>query len=215
MSGGVLALWLGGAYLLGSISFAAWITRMKSGVDLRSIGSGNLGATNAGRVLGRGWGLFIYALDCIKGLVPVGAARWAGDESVLESFTLPVSVLVGAAAVIGHCFPVWNRFQGGKGAATTSGVLLTLCPGVAAVGLTVFVLAVAVTRMISVGSILAGLSLPIAWISIERRHALDGRGAAVLTFLLLLMTLLLALHRKNMERIVRGEEPRVGGGKQA
>lgn len=212
LSNTTLAFWLVGSYLLGSVSFARLITRIKSGVDLRTVGSGNLGATNAGRVLGRRWGLFIYALDCAKGLGPVFAARSVGDESVTDAFVLPLSILVGAATIVGHCLPVMEGFRGGKGVATTSGVLAGLCPGVFGIAMLVFGLALATTRMISVGSMLGGLALPIAWLALERRHALEGRGAAVLTLLLLMMTLILVMHRKNMERIVRGEEPKLGRG---
>lgn len=215
MDGTAWTLWLGGSYLLGSISFAALITRWRAGTDLRTVGSGNLGATNAARVLGWRWGLLIYALDALKGIVPVAAAQGAGDPALGASVTLPLSLVAGLAAILGHCFPIWARFKGGKGVATTSGVLAMLCPMVFGAALLVFAAAVLITRRISVGSILAATSLPIAWMFQEQRNALNGRGIAMLTLLFGVMVLLLVMHRGNMLRIVRGEEPKIGGSRKS
>lgn len=203
-------LWIFGSYALGSVSFAELIVRAKSGRSLRDVGSGNLGATNAGRVLGRGWGLSIYALDFAKGFAPAFFLEQAGTALIEGEAWMPLSIPVAVAALLGHCFPIWHGFKGGKGAATGSGAVAAIAPSVFGIAMAIFVLAVLVSRMISVGSMLAGLSLPVTWLVLERRHAIDGDGGARLGFLLILMALILCMHRKNVERIVRGEEPRVG-----
>ncbi len=203
-------LWILGSYALGSVSFAHLIVRAKTGQNLRAVGSGNLGATNAGRILGRNWALFIYVLDFAKGFAPAFVLEQAGTALFEGEAWMPLSVPVAVAALLGHCFPIWHGFRGGKGAATGSGTVAAIAPLVFGCAMAIFALAVLVSRMISVGSMLAGLSLPVTWLILERRHAIDGDGGARLAFLLVLMALILCMHRKNVERIVRGEEPRLG-----
>jgi glycerol-3-phosphate acyltransferase PlsY len=202
--------WILASYALGSVSFAQLFVRALSGQNLRDVGSGNLGATNAGRVLGRKYAVLIYLLDFAKGFGPAFFLEQAKTPCLENTPWLPLSIPVALAALLGHCFPIWHGFKGGKGAATGSGAVAALAPMVFVCAMSVFVVAVLLSRMISVGSMLAGLSLPIAWLVLERRHAIDGDGGARLGFLLVLMALVLCMHRKNVERIVRGEEPRIG-----
>jgi glycerol-3-phosphate acyltransferase PlsY len=199
------------AYLLGSISFAWLFAKKLEGVDLRTFGSGNLGATNAGRLLGRRFAILIYLLDFAKGFVPVFLLRvTAGDP--LAPGGIPVSLLAGLASFLGHCFPVWHEFRGGKGVATASGVIFGLTPLTACCVIGVFVLVVGLFRIISLGSIAAAIALPVA-------HLLIGEGGspAAIRWTRILYTamalLVVARHHRNVGRLMRGEEPRIGARK--
>ncbi len=196
------------AYLLGSISFAYLIVRARKGIDLRTVGSGNLGATNAGRVLGRNWALVVYALDLLKGLVPVLVAIHLLDDPSLGP--VPAALVFGAAAFVGHCFPIWHGLRGGKGVATASGVILGLSPATFGIGILVFLAAVLPTRRISVGSMLAALSLPVTFWLVGGEAAQSGRGRVVLGFFAALGVTVIVLHRKNIARLLAGTEPRFG-----
>jgi acyl phosphate:glycerol-3-phosphate acyltransferase len=184
-----------GAYLLGSINFAL-LAAKKKGVDLREQGSGNPGATNAGRVLGKKIGRAVLALDAAKGALPAAAARASfGAED-------PWTAATGFAAVLGHCYPLWHRFDGGKGAATAAGVLLVLAPpaGVAA-GATYAIVKKASGRA-SAGSIagaLVGAGTAAAVYGAHSPRAWMASG---------LLVLILLRHKENLGRLARGEEPR-------
>ncbi|MCX7799986.1 MAG: glycerol-3-phosphate 1-O-acyltransferase PlsY [Fimbriimonadales bacterium] len=180
------------AFLLGSLPFGAWVARLK-GVDITKVGSGNIGATNVHRVLGLGPGLAVLALDILKGLVP--AAYGATQEGVALGLAL------GVCAMAGHCFSPFLRFRGGKGIATGLGLLLGADPVVALVALGVFVAAVATSRMISVGSILASLSLCATGLVL-------GRPTSVLVLYLAMGLFAVHRHRANLARIRAGTEPR-------
>jgi glycerol-3-phosphate acyltransferase PlsY len=151
------------AYLLGSIPFGVLVAKAK-GVDIRSAGSGNIGATNAMRVLGKPAGILVLLLDALKGYaavawLPVMLSRWLGECRRL----IPVlPVIAGIGAVLGHNYTCWLKFKGGKGIATSAGVYLALAPWAVLIALVVFLLAVAVTRYVSVGSIAAAIALPAA-----------------------------------------------------
>lgn len=180
------------AYLVGSISFGL-IVAQRHGIDLRNIGSGNTGATNVGRALGKRIGLVILVLDLLKGLVPVALAR-----SMLD-LSWPWITAVGLAAVIGHVFPIWHGFRGGKGAATSAGVLLAALPPIGALTLLTFVVMKKWSRLASVGSLSA------ATVGAASTVAIDGRQwpmllAAGLWFLVVIR------HWGNILRLLRGEE---------
>lgn len=186
--GPVLAL---AAYLLGSISFAL-IAAARAGVDLRIEGSGNPGATNVGRVLGKRTGRVVLVLDLAKGALPAGVA-WA--LGVGGSW----SAVVGVAAVAGHCFPIWHGFRGGKGAATAAGVMLVLAPlgGVAAV--LTYVIAKRLSKRASVGSLLgASLGALVASFTVEA-----PRIAMAWT----IVVLVCVRHADNLARLANGTEP--------
>ncbi|MGD8316493.1 MAG: glycerol-3-phosphate 1-O-acyltransferase PlsY [Myxococcales bacterium] len=181
------------AYLVGSISFGL-IEASRRGVDLRAIGSGNVGATNAARALGRAAGRKVLALDLLKGLVPVALARWVFDLS------WPWVTAVGVAAVVGHCFPVWHGFRGGKGAATAGGVLLGALPPIGAATLLAWAVAKKVSRRASVASLCAatlgaGLALSRYGTQWPARLAVG------------LWVLIVVRHASNIGRLLRGEEP--------
>ncbi len=180
------------SYLLGSISFGLIFAKHR-GVDLRSIGSGNIGATNVGRALGKRTGQMVLLLDMLKGFVPVALAQW-----VLE-LGWPWITAIGLAAAIGHVFPIWYGFQGGKGAATSGGVLLAALPPIGAATLLTFVLVKKWTRLASVGSLSA------ATLGAVLTLAIDGRQWPVL-LATGLWFLVVVRHWENIIRLLGGEE---------
>lgn len=180
------------AFLLGSLPFGAWVAKLK-GVDITKVGSGNIGATNVHRVLGLGPGLIVLALDVLKGLAPAAYGSSQGGVSL--------GLTLGLCAMAGHCFSPFLRFRGGKGIATGLGLLLGADPTVAVVALGVFVVAVALSRMISVGSILASLSLGASGLML-------GRPSSVVLVYLAMGLFAVYRHRGNIARILRGTEPR-------
>jgi glycerol-3-phosphate acyltransferase PlsY len=180
------------SYLIGSIPHSYLAGRMR-GIDLRQHGSGNLGATNAFRVLGARWAAPVMLLDVAKGFVPTYFfPRIAGDG-------VSWALVFGVAAILGHVFPVYMRFRGGKGMATGAGVFLALAPAAVAIGLLVWSLVVAATRIVSIGSIAAALALPalVWWIY--------GSGL-VFAVAIALAGFVLVTHRANIHRLLRGEE---------
>ncbi|MCA9531712.1 MAG: glycerol-3-phosphate 1-O-acyltransferase PlsY [Myxococcales bacterium] len=193
MAGASLAL---AAYLLGSVSFGLLLAKRR-GVDLRAVGSGNIGATNVRRALGAEAGRAVMVLDALKGLVPTLAARVAlgpGD---------PWVAVAGVCAVLGHCYPLWHGGRGGKGAATTGGVLLAACPPAGVVMLATYLALKKLTGRASVGS-LAGAALGALVTAL-------ALGEAPRTWMALaLFALIVVRHRANLGRLVRGEEPRSG-----
>jgi glycerol-3-phosphate acyltransferase PlsY len=183
------------AYLMGSIPFAQLLSRRR-GVDLRRVGSGNVGATNVLRTLGVRPAVLAMMLDAVKGTVAVLIA-----QRLTNGVAAPVAA--GLASMIGHVYPVWLRFRGGKGVATAAGAFAVLTPVAAAVAVGVFLLTVAVTRFISVGSMLAALTLA-EWAIASDAPTIVAIGAAIGA------ALVLVGHRANMLRLVAGTERRVG-----
>jgi glycerol-3-phosphate acyltransferase PlsY len=195
-----LALGLLVGYGLGSIPFGLLLTRWSGAGDIRRIGSGNIGATNVLRTGRKSLALATLLLDLAKGGLPAALGHaWFGPD---------VAVLAGGGAILGHCFPVWLGFRGGKGVATAAGVVLGLTPLVFLVILAAFVAVVAATRLVSLGSLVAaGLSPVAAW--------LLGHPQAAELYLLV-AGLVVFKHRGNIGRLLRGEESRVSfGGKPA
>lgn len=185
-----------GGYLLGSIPWGLLLTRAARGVDVRREGSGNIGATNVARVAGMRVGLLVLALDAGKGAAAVGLAQTLAPASA----TLPA--LAGLFAFAGHVAPVWLGFRGGKGVATALGVLTVLVPAAALAGVVVYLATLALTRMSSLGSLLAGpAALAAAGIRPGTRLAV---GLTLVLYLGMLWT-----HRGNIRRLVRRVERRL------
>ncbi len=208
----VFAVAVVAAYLLGSVPFAFLIAR-SAGKDLRTIGSGNIGATNLARAVGRKWGYFCFALDVLKGLVPVaivGALRDVSDNPLLLSLWL----LVGIAAILGHVFPVYLRFKGGKGVATSFGVALGLWPYFtvcALVALMVWIAVVLTWRYVSLASISAAVVFPIALV-VGILTLPDWRSASLWPLVvaaIVIPILVIVRHRENIRRLVAGTENKV------
>jgi len=182
------------AYLAGSIPFGALLGRLK-GIDLRQVGSGNIGATNVARAMGKGWAVAVLAADACKGFVPV----WLGRHFNLSA---TVIALAGAAAIIGHMFTLFLRGRGGKGVATSLGVALALSPIAALVGFVAYAVVFAATRLSSLGSLLGVWTFALLFALREQPPrplmALALGGAVLVTL----------RHRENIARLVRGEEKR-------
>ena len=195
----LLAVW---AYLLGSIPNAYWIARIK-GVDIRRVGSGNVGATNVFRAVGKSLGVLTFALDALKGFVPVfffprlcAPVGWGADA---------LAVLFTVLAVAGHNWPVWLRFRGGKGVATSVGALIGLAPAAVGVGVLVWAAVFAASRIVSLASLVAALAVPLfQW------WRADWRPGLLPVALTAIGALIILRHRANLCRLLSGTEPRLG-----
>jgi glycerol-3-phosphate acyltransferase PlsY len=191
------------AYLLGSIPTAYWVGRVFHGLDLRQEGSGNLGATNAFRVLGWRSALPVFVVDIAKGWLPVRVfpGLLAGAEQGMDP--LVWAILFGALAILGHVFSVWVGFRGGKGVATSAGVFLALAPWPLLACFGVWILAMVISRTVSLASILAAASLPLAMVILPHASGSYGLG-----FTLLLSAFVIWAHRDNIRRLRAGTERR-------
>ena len=192
------------AYLSGSLPWGLWVGRFARGVDVRTLGSGNLGATNVYRSLGPALGILTLILDIAKGALPVWLLPHAAFAAAFPGGPEWCRLAVGLAAVAGHVWTFLAGFKGGKGVATTVGVLLALAPAAFGIFALVFVLVVAVTRYISLGSMLGAAAFAVAL------AFLVPGGLRSPTFLLGLLLALLVVfrHRDNFRRLLRGEERR-------
>jgi len=206
------------AYLIGAIPFAQIIARAH-GKDLRTIGSGNIGATNLARACGRRWGYACFALDVLKGLVPTAAARVAAGRLLEDVTTVGPSFLalwlaVGVAAILGHVFPIYLKFKGGKGVSTSFGVGLGLWPYFtigALVALLVWLLCAAIWRYVSLASICAAVSFPVTLavaIAIRKDWLLANLWPLLIAATAIPLLVIL-LHRKNIQRLLAGTESKI------
>lgn len=185
------------AYLLGSIPTGLLLSRALAGVDPRQKGSRNIGATNVMRTVGKALGAVTLIGDVLKGLIPVLLALWLGREQAWVA-------AVALAAFLGHCFPIYLRFKGGKGVATAVGIFLPVAPLAVLMAFVVFATGVAITRMVSVGSIAAAGAIPLLiWL----------RGYPV-SFILLgicVGAIIIYRHKENIQRLLMGKENKLGG----
>ena len=191
------------AYLLGSIPFGYLIVRAQTGADVRESGSGGTGATNVSRRAGKIAGVVTLLLDAAKGALAVVVARW------LLTTDFGVNWMVAAAAilaVVGHCFPVWLGFRGGKGVATGGGVFLSLYPLAVACAALVFILVVALTRYVSLGSILATAAFPLFVWLLGFYFKPGADFAPVMTAAISCGALIILMHRANIVRLLQGTE---------
>jgi len=181
------------AYLLGSILPAELFARRR-GIDLRTEGSGNPGATNAGRILGKGVGRAILVLDVLKGLLPVGvAALWLGPRD-------PWTAATGIAAVAGHVLPVWHRLRGGKGAATAAGAMLAAVPAAGAAAVATYVALKKLGGRASVGSLGGAFAGAAVTAALERASPPTAMATGI-------FVIVVARHADNLRRLLRGQEP--------
>jgi glycerol-3-phosphate acyltransferase PlsY len=191
------------AYVIGSTPTSFWVGRFLFGVDLRTVGSGNLGATNTFRVLGWKAAVPVALVDVLKGWFPV----WffpQHDYTSAWSWTLGYA----GAAILGHVFSFWVRFKGGKGIATSAGALLGLAPWGVLVALLAWIGVTFTTRIVSLGSLAAAVILPVSLFFLPHKG-----GDALLAFTLGLAAFVFWAHRSNIRRLLRGEENRFGGKK--
>jgi glycerol-3-phosphate acyltransferase PlsY len=189
------------SYLLGAVPFGYIVARLR-GVDIFSAGSGNIGATNVGRVLGRKIGLLVFVLDFLKGAMPVALVRNYLPEP------LWAAIAAGLAAFVGHMFPIYLRFRGGKGVATGTGAVAVLLPGPTAVALLVWVTVLAATRYVSLASVLAAATLPIVRL-LTAPGPFASDESTLTGFSLLAAGLVTLRHRSNLARLFRGQENRI------
>ena len=194
------------SYLLGSIP-AGYLAGRIAGIDIRHAGSGNIGATNVTRVLGKRYGYPVFIVDFLKGLMAVSLSI------LIEKRAQPISaptelfgIVAAISSVIGHAFPVWLSFKGGKGVATSMGALFGLMPFMALIGIAVWVITFEVTRYVSVASMTAALAVPISILILMPLK--QTGGAVLLYFSICLAALVIFRHRSNLSRLVRGTEPR-------
>ena len=202
------------AYLIGSIPFGLLVGLAK-GVDVRKAGSGNIGATNVARLLGGRYFALVFTLDLLKGFLPVLAAAGVLRDQPKSQADYTLWLLVAFAAVAGHMFSVFLRFKGGKGVATSTGVILGVFPYFTFAGLIAAAIAVAaflVTRYVSVMSMLGAICFPIAYVAIALTRGWDplGRQLPLLLFAVLICALIVYKHRTNIARLRAGTENRVG-----
>jgi len=189
------------AYLLGSIPVGWIVARLFFKTDIRSKGSGNIGATNALRQFGTAVGLIVLLLDMSKGIIAVLLAK-----SIYGSGTMMV-VICGLLAILGHVFPIWLKFKGGKGVATAAGVFIALTPISLLIALLVFIVVVVITRYVSLGSIVAALSLlAVNVISIFRQ---PNKDYALLILVVLIVAMIIYKHKENIARLIRGNENKI------
>jgi glycerol-3-phosphate acyltransferase PlsY len=184
-------------YGIGSLPLGFLLTRAAAGVDIRRAGSGNVGAANVYRTAGRGLGVVVMLLDMAKGAGSVMTAR------LLWPHSPDSAALAGLAAIVGHIYPLWLRFRGGKGVAAACGTFAIIAPSATASAAVVFVLTAALTRYISLGSVLATVTVPLVeWLTPGHRpEELAAMAAAVI---------ILFRHRDNLARLARGTERRFG-----
>jgi glycerol-3-phosphate acyltransferase PlsY len=192
------------AYLMGSIPFGFILARVFLGTDVRKIGSGNIGATNVMRTGSKGLGIATLLLDAAKGYAAVAVAMAIYPGPVADPTRYRVAGIAAICAILGHVFPVWLKFKGGKGVATGVGVFLALAPKAVGAVLIVFILIVAIFRYVSLASILATALFPIA------AMLLEPYGHILLPFMIVAAILIITKHHANIRRLLSGTENRLG-----
>ena len=187
------------AYLIGTLPTGYVLTRFLAGVDLRSVGSGGTGATNAQRALGTKWGIIVAIVDVLKGVAAIVLARVAGVDDAWVAAS-------GAAVIAGHCWPVWLRFRGGKGVATGAGAALALSLWSVAL-IPVMVIPIALTRYVSLGSVLAALATPVMMAILA---AADVVPWSYVGFGVVAAAIIVFRDRANIDRLIHGTERKLG-----
>ncbi|MFC1666624.1 glycerol-3-phosphate 1-O-acyltransferase PlsY [Candidatus Omnitrophota bacterium] len=202
MSYFILSLGVLAAYLIGSTPTAYIFGRLLKGVDIRQLGSGNVGATNTFRVIGRIPGLMVLAIDILKGFVCVtyiaNCVMYVSPAPRPEFYR----VLMGLVAILGHNWPVFLKFKGGKGVATSAGVVIGLIPGIFWIGFLVWCIVFSITGYISLASIIASVSVPLFTL-------IFGQSTEVVVFMSILCVVITYKHRPNIKRLKKGEEKRI------
>lgn len=196
------------AYLIGSIPTSIWVSKRFFGIDIREYGSGNAGATNTFRVLGKQWGTLVMVVDILKGVAATSLYIFlptylgAGTSNELHRTNLMIGL--GLSAVLGHIFPIWANFKGGKGVATLFGMAIAIQPLVAVCCIGVFLFVLYLTRFVSLSSILAGVAFMVFILFIFNEKETLYRIFAVMVALMVVLT-----HQKNIGRILKGTEGKV------
>ena len=197
------------SFLIGGIPFGFLVGRFVLQDDIRNHGSGNIGATNVGRVIGWKWGGFVLLLDALKGLGPTALALWYATNNLAESVQLHTAVSAGICTIVGHMYPIYLKLRGGKGVATALGVVVVLAPKAVGFALVAFLLTAAVTRVVALASIAAATTFGIAELWILGPDALLASNAMLTAFAVAVPALIIWRHRSNIQRLLRGTEPPV------
>lgn len=199
----MIAVFILAAYLLGSIPTAVWIGKSFYNIDVREFGSGNAGATNTFRVLGRRAGIPVLIIDILKGTVAVALAYLSGFVYQSDEF-INLQLGLGIAALMGHIFPVFAGFRGGKGVATILGIVICIVPVSCSLSLVAFLIVLFSTRIVSLSSMVAGITFPLFL------NLVMGNTNPILTvFSIVVAILLIITHRKNILRLLKNQENKV------
>jgi glycerol-3-phosphate acyltransferase PlsY len=193
------------AYLVGSLPTAVLVSKYFFGIDIRDYGSGNAGATNTFRVLGTRWGAFVMAVDILKGVLASFLYLLLPYYLTNEWDRTNFMIGLGLSAVVGHIFPVWANFKGGKGVATLLGMVLAIQPLVALCVIAVFLLVLYLTRFVSLSSILASMAFPLFIMVVFNEPEPLYRVFAIAVALMVILT-----HQKNISRLLQGNESKAG-----
>jgi glycerol-3-phosphate acyltransferase PlsY len=192
------------AYLIGSVPTSVWVSKHFFNIDIRDYGSGNAGATNTYRILGPKWGTIVMLTDMVKGIIAVKLALLLPEYADSEARLQNLQTCLGLAAVLGHVFPLWADFRGGKGVATLFGLVLGISPWTALGCVGIFSIVLYFTRFVSLSSILASIAFPIFILVIFNVDNPAYRVFAIAVALMVLLT-----HQKNIGRLLRGNESKV------
>lgn len=191
------------SYLLGSVPASYLVARLTKGIDIRRYGSGNVGATNVLRTAGKKAAAVALGFDILKGVLAVTALSAlfgkAGSAITRESF----NILMGFSVICGHIWPVFLSFKGGKGIATSTGVLIVLCPKAVLIAGAVWLISIIITRYVSLASVMASITLPVV-------TAIMGRSIQMVIFTITLCFISTYKHKSNIIRLINGEEPKIG-----
>lgn len=198
------------AYILGSIPTAVWVGKFFYGIDIRNYGSGNAGATNTIRVLGPKAGAPVFIIDVLKGVAAVQLAYLIKPMFESPDTYGNFKVILAFAVIFGHVFPVFARFKGGKGVATSLGVIIALVPFPALVSLGIFIILLAIFKYVSLGSIVAAITFPFITFFVFRVDEI-----AYIIFSIIIAVFVPILHKKNIKRLIDGEESKFSFKKKA
>ncbi|NLA23743.1 MAG: glycerol-3-phosphate 1-O-acyltransferase PlsY [Bacteroidales bacterium] len=199
----LLILLIISAYLLGSFSSAVWFGKWFKGIDLREHGSGNAGATNAFRVLGAKIAIPVFIMDVLKAFLAVSLVYFVKTHYTEIEIDI-IKIALGTSAVLGHIFPLYTQFKGGKGVASMLGVLLAINPLIACCSLGVFIIVFLISHIVSIGSILAAISFPVFTIFI-----FSSSTIAMQIFSIIASLLVIFLHKSNIKRLIAGKEKKI------
>jgi glycerol-3-phosphate acyltransferase PlsY len=192
------------AYLIGSIPTSVWVSKSVFNFDIRDYGSGNAGATNSFRVLGPKWGSFVMFVDVLKGVIATSLYILIPYYLTNELARTNFMIILGLVAVVGHIFPIWAGFRGGKGVATILGMALAIQPAVALLCLVVFAFTLLTTRFVSLSSMLAGVAFMVLILFI-----FDEKETLYRLFAIIVAFLVIVTHQKNITRLMNGTENKV------
>lgn len=189
------------AYLLGSIPTAVWVGKSFYNVDIRTEGSKNAGATNTFRVLGKKPGIIVLAIDILKGVLAISVPIFIFQLDASETIYGNIKVLTGILAVTGHIFPIFAGFKGGKGVATSLGVVIGVSPPAAGICIALFLIVFSLTHFVSLGAIVAAVSFPLTII-----FFLKEENVSMISFSIVLSLAVILAHKKNIKRLLEGNE---------